>query len=193
MCTSHRTWEQSEIDLLLQLSVQIGIALNQAQLVRQLETANIERSRYASSQEAAREMLQKNAWELLLQVDRISQGDLTIRALVTEDEIGTIADSYNSTVASLRKLVRNVQNVSREVVNTTTTNEISVAELSIEALQQSEDVTLALERLQSMSGSIQLVVNNALSAEAAVMESAQLVQAGDARLPVRVKKGVDLR
>jgi methyl-accepting chemotaxis protein PixJ len=193
MCTSHRTWEQPEIDLLLQLSVQIGVALNQAQLVRQLETANIERSRYASSQEAAKETLQKNAWELLLQVDRISQGDLTIRALVTEDEIGTIADSYNSTVESLRRLVRNVQNVSREVVNTTTTNEISVAELSIEALQQSEDVTLALQRLQSMSGSIQLVVNNALTAEAAVMESAQLVQAGDAAMNRTVEGIITIR
>jgi methyl-accepting chemotaxis protein PixJ len=179
MCHCERSWEQSEIDLLLQLSVQIGVALNQAQLLRQLEAANIERSRYANSQEAAREKLQKNAWDLLIQVDRISQGDLTIRAHVTEDEIGTIADSYNSTVESLRKLVGNVQNVSQEVVNTTKINEISVAELSIEALQQSEDIALAIQRLQDMSGSIQLVVNNALIAESAVMESAQLVQAGD--------------
>jgi methyl-accepting chemotaxis protein PixJ len=177
-----RTWMQSEIDLLLQLAVQVGIALNQAQLLRQLESVNIERSSYASSQKAAKEMLQKNAWELLLQVDRISQGDLTIRAAVTDDEIGTIADSYNATVESLRGLVNNVQTVSREVVNTTATNEISVAELSIEALQQSEDVKIALQRLQSMSSAIQMVVDSALTAESAAMESAQLVQAGDAAM-----------
>ncbi len=182
MCQQQRSWERTEIDLLLQLAIQIGAALTQAQLVRQLEAASLERSRYATSQEAARQMLQKNAWELLIQVDRISQGDLTIRAHVTEDEIGTIADSYNSTVESLRGLVRNVQNVSREVVSTTTTNEISVAELSIEALQQAEDVTQSLQRLQAMSSSIQLVVDNALIAESAVMESAQLVRAGDAAM-----------
>jgi methyl-accepting chemotaxis protein PixJ len=182
MCQQQRNWERTEIDLLLQLAIQIGAALTQAQLVRQLEAASIEQSRYAASQEAARQMLQKNAWELLMQVDRISQGDLTIRAHVTEDEIGTIADSYNSTVESLRGLVRKVQNVSREVVSTTTTNEISVAELSIEALQQAEDVTQSLQRLQDMSGSIQLVVNNALIAESAVMESAQLVRDGDAAM-----------
>ena len=179
---SCRTWAQSEVDLLLQLGVQVGIALNQSQLVRQLESVNIERSSYASSQKAAKEMLQKNAWELLLQIDRISQGDLTIRAVVTDDEIGTIADSYNSTVESLRRLVNNVQTVSREVVNTTATNEISVAELSIEALQQSKDVALALQRLQSMSSAIQMVVDSALTAESAAMESAQLVQAGDAAM-----------
>jgi methyl-accepting chemotaxis protein PixJ len=79
-------------------------------------------------------------------------------------------------------LVMGVQKVSREVVSTTSLNEISVAELSLEALQQSQDVGLALNRLQDMSKSIQLVVNNALIAESAVMESAQLVQAGDAAM-----------
>uniref|UniRef100_UPI00286E9CAA methyl-accepting chemotaxis protein n=1 Tax=Chamaesiphon sp. VAR_69_metabat_338 TaxID=2964704 RepID=UPI00286E9CAA len=179
MCRQTRHWQQSEIDLLIQLAAQLGMALNQGRLVQQLELVNFQQAGYAAGQEAARKALQKNAWDLLLQVDRISQGDLTIRAHVTEDEIGTIADSYNATVQSLRGLVSNVRNVSQQVVNTTTTNEISVAELSLEALQQSEDISLALDRLKDMSGSIDLVVSNALIAEAAVMESAQLVQAGD--------------
>ncbi|WP_373547498.1 GAF domain-containing protein [Chamaesiphon sp.] len=193
MCDRSRIWEQSEVELLLQLAAQIGVALTQSQLVRQLELANLQQSGYAASQEAARKILQKNAWELLLQVDRISQGDLTIRAHVTEDEIGTIADSYNSTVESLRGLVGNVRNVSQEVVSTTTVNEISVAELSIEALQQSEEIGIALRRLHDMSGSIELVVNNALIAESAVMESAQLVQAGDAAMNLAVEGILTIR
>ena len=193
MCGDTRDWQQSEMDLLLQLAAQVGVALNQGQLVRQLELANFQQSAYANSQEAARQTLQKNAWELLIQVDRISQGDLTIRAHVTEDEIGTIADSYNSTVESLRGLVSNVRNISQEVVNTTSTNEISVAELSIEALQQSEDISLALRSLRDMSGSIELVVNNALIAESAVMESAQLVQAGDAAMNLAVEGILTIR
>jgi methyl-accepting chemotaxis protein PixJ len=187
MCDRPRQWTQSEIDLLIQLSAQVGIALNQAQLVRQLELANFQQSGYAASQEAARQTLQKHAWDLLIQVDRISQGDLTIRAQVSDDEIGTIADSYNATVESLRGLVSNVRNVSQEVVSTTTVNEISVAELSLEALQQSEDIGSALQSLREMSGSIELVVNNALIAESAVMESAQLVQAGDAAMNLAVE------
>jgi methyl-accepting chemotaxis protein PixJ len=193
MCHSLRQWQQSEIDLLLQLAAQVGVALNQGQLVRQLELANFQQSGYAAGQEAARQALQKNAWDLLMQVDRISQGDLTIRAAVTDDEIGTIADSYNSTVESLRGLVGNVRNVSRQVVDTTTVNEISVAELSLEALQQSEDIGLALQRLQDMAGSIELVVKNALIAESAVMESAQLVQAGDAAMNLAVEGILTIR
>jgi methyl-accepting chemotaxis protein PixJ len=182
MSQKTRQWEQAETDMLLQLAAQVGVALNQAQLVRQLENSNRQQAEYAAIQQAQKESLQKNAWELLLQVDLVSQGDLTVRAHVTSDEIGTIADSYNATVESLRNLVTGVQKVSREVVSTTSLNEISVAELSLEALQQSQDVGLALNRLQDMSKSIQLVVNNALIAESAVMESAQLVQAGDAAM-----------
>ena len=193
MCQQPRIWEQSEIDLMLQIAAQIGVALTQAQLVRQLELANLQQSEYAASQAAARKTLEKNAWELLRQVDRISQGDLTIRAHVTEDEIGTIADSYNSTVTSLRGLVSKVRNASQEVVSTTNINEISVAELSIEALQQSEEIGIALLRLQDMSSSIELVVNNALIAESAVMESAQLVQAGDAAMNLAVEGILTIR
>jgi methyl-accepting chemotaxis protein PixJ len=182
MSQTIRQWEQSETDMLLQLAAQVGVALNQAQLVRQLENSNRQQAEYATIQQAQKESLQKNAWELLLQVDLVSQGDLTIRAHVTSDEIGTIADSYNATIESLRSLVMGVQKVSHEVVSTTSLNEISVAELSLEALQQSQDVGLALNRLQDMSKSIQQVVNNALIAESAVMESAQLVQAGDAAM-----------
>jgi methyl-accepting chemotaxis protein PixJ len=193
MCQRTREWQQPEIDLMLQLAVQLNGALSQSQLVRQLELANLQQSQYADSQEAARQSLQKNAWELLIQVDRISQGDLTIRAHVSEDEIGTIADSYNATVESLRGLVGNVRNVSQEVVNTTNLNEISVAELSIEALQQSDDIGSALERLRDMAGSIDLVVNNALIAESAVMESAELVQAGDAAMNLAVEGILTIR
>ncbi len=193
MCERKREWQPSEINLVTQIAAQVGAALSQGQLVKQLEIANFQQSGYAASQEAARQVLQKNAWDLLLQVDRISQGDLTIRAHVTDDEIGTIADSYNSTVESLRGLVGNVRNVSQEVVSTTTINEISVAELSLEALQQSEDIGLALRRLQEMSGSIELVVNNALTAESAVMESAQLVRDGDAAMNSAVEGILTIR
>lgn len=90
-------------------------------------------------------------------------------------------------------MVSKVRNASQEVVSTTNINEISVAELSIEALQQSEEIGIALLRLQDMSSSIELVVNNALIAESAVMESAQLVQAGDAAMNLAVEGILTIR
>jgi methyl-accepting chemotaxis protein len=72
-----------------------------------------------------------------------------------------------------------VQDVSHQVVDTASTSQNSVADLSREALQQTQEVTAALSRLKSMNESIQAVTNSALSAEATVMMATTTVQAGD--------------
>lgn len=77
-CSAPRNWQQGDIDLFSQLSTQVGFALDRANLLEQ--------------QKVAKEYLQKRALELLIEVDPVSKGDLTIRANVTEDEIGTVAD-----------------------------------------------------------------------------------------------------
>ncbi len=59
----------------------------------------------------AKERLETRAWQLLQEVDGLTAGDLTIRAKITDDEIGTIADSYNATIEILHKLVTQVNNV----------------------------------------------------------------------------------
>jgi methyl-accepting chemotaxis protein len=116
---------------------------------------------------------------LLQEVDPISKGDLTIRARVTADEIGTIADSYNATVGNLRKIVLQVQQAASQVAQTTSSNEASIQSLSTEALRQAEEIALALERAQEMAQSVKLVAANAEEALAAVVEASETVEEGD--------------
>jgi methyl-accepting chemotaxis protein len=104
---------------------------------------------------------------------------LTIRAKVTADEIGTIADSYNATVSNLRKIVLQVQAAATQVADTASSNEVSVQSLSVEALRQAEEIAAALERAQEMAQSVRLVAANAELAEAAVQQAAQTVEEGD--------------
>jgi len=101
---------------------------------------------------------------------------------VTSDEIGTIADSYNATIGSLRKLVTQVQTAAKQVATTTSSSEISVQELSAEALRQAQEITAALDRIQEMSNSIRAVAANASQAEAAVLQATQTVEVGDAAM-----------
>lgn len=126
-----------------------------------------------------KEALQNRALELLMEVDPISKGDLTIRAKVTADEIGTIADAYNATVANLRKIVLKVQAAASQVAETTSTNEISVQVLSAEALQQAEEIAQALERAKEMAQSVRLVAANAEEALVAVQQAQETVEEGD--------------
>jgi methyl-accepting chemotaxis protein PixJ len=162
------------------------------QLAAQEEVAKQQMER-ALEQQAQKEFLQRRALELLMEVDPISRGDLTIRAKVTEDEIGTIADSYNATILSLRKIVGQVKEAAEQVTTTTTSSETTVQNLSKEANRQTEDVLVALNRLAEMAESIRMVSASALKAEAAVQEANATVSAGDEAMNRTVEGIVAIR
>ena len=171
-CDAPREWQIKEVELLNKISIQTGNALEKAELLKQQhQTQEKERQ--------AKEVLQRRALELLMEVDPVSQGDLTIRAQVKEDEIGTIADSYNTTIESLRKLVTQVQTAAALVSTTTSSKETSIQELSQGASQQTQEITKALGRIHAMTNSIQVVASNAEAAEKAVRLASDTVQAGD--------------
>ncbi len=86
------------------------------------------------------EQLQQRAIQLLVAVRPALNGDLTVRAPITEDEVGTIADAYNNTLQSLRKIVMQVQEASKEVAQTSQNSESSIVGLAtaIEATRSGE-------------------------------------------------------
>lgn len=171
-CSDTRHWEPGEIAFFGQVSTQVGLALERVELIEGQKIAEAE-------QRAAREQLQQRALELLMEVDPVSQGDLTIRASVTADEIGTIADSYNATIESLRRIVTQVLSASKQVAETTGTNETSVQMLSKEAMEQAHNISAALDKIKAMTESIKAVASNAEEAELAVKQANQSVELGD--------------
>ena len=164
-CSGPRNWDNSEIDFLNQVATQVGLALERANLLEQ--------------QRDAREYLQERALELLREVDPLSKGDLTIRARVTEDEIGTVAYSYNSTIESLQRIVNQVKAASGRVTSTTERNQISVEALSDGAISQRQQIEAALQEIQAMNSSIHAVAVNAERAESKVKQASQTVEAGE--------------
>ena len=171
-CDEPRIWQENEIDTLEQIATQSGNALERVNLIQQQQVAR-ERERQA------KENLQRRALELLIEVDPVSQGDLTIRAQVKEDEIGTIADSYNATIESLRKLVTQVKEAATSVSNTTSEKEVFIQELSQGASEQTNEISTAIARIRAMADSIEAVASNAELAEKAVRQAAETVKAGD--------------
>jgi methyl-accepting chemotaxis protein len=156
-----------------QMASQLGSLLKKQELTAE------EQRQLQEEQRQQKEELQQRALQLLMEVDPISKGDLTVRAKVTADEIGTIADAYNATVANLRQIVLQVQQAASQVAETTTSNEASIQSLSIEALHQAEEISLALERTQEMAELVRLVAVNAERAEVAVQQASQTVEEGD--------------
>jgi methyl-accepting chemotaxis protein PixJ len=171
-CDKPRQWTDSECTFLSQLATQIGPALERIQLLAKQQASELE-------QRQAKETIQQRALELLMQVDPVSSGDLTIRASVTEDEIGTIADSYNATIESLRRIVTQVQGGTRAVSEVIIEQEGFVDTLAIEVIRQSDDINIALEKIQTLAVSSRMVLDNAEQAEEAVKEANRSVEEGE--------------
>jgi len=185
-CSGPREWEDGEVEFFGQLATQVGLAAEKTELLQQRAISETE-------QRVGKEQLQKRALELLMQVDPVSQGDLTIRATVTEDEIGTIADSFNATVENLRKLVNQVQMAVRQVASTAIEKEVSVRGLSGEALTQAQNIATALQSIQKMTESIRLVAANAEKAEIFVQAANKTVESGEEAMNRTVNSIMSIR
>lgn len=174
-CFAHRRWQDSEIEFFKRLGTELGLATYRVTLLEETE-------KLAAEQQQLKEELQSRALELLQEVEPIGQGDLTIRARVTGDEIGTIADSYNATVDNLRKLVLQVKGMVSQVVVTTRINDASIQTLSVEASRQVDEIAMALERVEEVVAAVREVATNARQAEIVTQQAVQTVEAGDAAI-----------
>ena len=178
-CSGARNWKQPEIDLLTQFAAQLGLALERARLLNQEKTA--------------KEQLSRRAIELLKEVYPVSQGNLSIRANVTEDEVGTIADSFNAVIESLQEIVRRVQVAAKKVAVTTNKNETFAQMLFEGAMQQAQEIATAQKRIQMMADSTRAVAANAQDAEAAVQKAAGTVESGDMVMDLTVDGMLGIR
>ena len=185
-CSEARTWQDEEINLLSQLAFGLGRAIEKIRLLEQQQQAQ-ERER------VAKENLQRRALELLMEVDPVSHGDLTVQVKVKEDEIGTIADAYNATIESLRKLVAQVKTAAIEVSTTTSDKDRSIQELSTEASAQTQEINTALQRIQGITNSISAVARHAKATEAAMLKAMNTVKAGDEAMNQTVEGFQDIR
>ena len=185
-CSEARIWQDEEINLLSQMAFGVGRAIEKIELLELQQQAR-ERERLA------KENLQRRALELLMEVDPVSQGDLTVQVKVKEDEIGTIADSYNATIENLRKLVAQVKTASIEVSSTTSEKDRSIQELSTGASAQTLEINTALQRIQGITDSISAVAKNAKAAEAAMLRAVHTVRAGDDAMTQTVEGFQEIR
>ena len=177
-----RHWEEADVVLLNQIAGQLGVALDQIDSLEKLKTQSEQLTQAAQREKAAKEQLQVQVIQLLSAIKPVFSGDLTVRVPVVENEVGTIADAYNNTIQSLRKIVTQVQTAATKVTNTSRSSSGSIAKLTQQAEEQMQEVTRALEQLQAMVSSTQAVAANARQAETALQQANQTVRSGDAAM-----------
>ena len=98
---------------------------------------------------------------LLNEMGDLADGDLTVRAKVTEDITGAIADSMNYTIEELRGLVTGVNTASTQVTDRTQEARQVSAELLAAAERQSKEIENTSARLLEVSRQINTVSESA--------------------------------
>ncbi|BAZ45681.1 methyl-accepting chemotaxis sensory transducer with phytochrome sensor [Chondrocystis sp. NIES-4102] len=174
-----REWEKLEAEQMVQLSNQLAIAIQQLDYFDQLRIQSENLSQTLNRERAAKEELQKQAVEMLRTVRPAFSGDLTVRANVTENEIGTIAGAYNTTLDSLKGIVEQVQIAALQVTETTGSSSMAIQGLSIQSEKQLQELQQALNRVQAMIDASMVTTENAQKVEVAIEQANQTVQAGD--------------
>ena len=192
-CSSTRAWQESEINFFKQVAIQVGFALDQANLLEQREQARITAELASSEQRQQKESLQLQLLELLSDVEGASRGDLTVRADVTVGEIGTVADFFNAVIESLREIVMKVKQAATQVNTSLGENEGAIRELSVEALKQTEETIRTLDSVEQMTRSIQEVAENARQAAAVARTASNTAEVGGLAMDRSVQNIVNLR
>lgn len=177
---------------------QLAETFNQMADRVQARTEEVQRLAFQREQEASQqrkqtEQLQRRVVELLLEIEGAQHGDLTVKARVTDDEMGSIADAFNSTVSSLRQLVTQVQQVAQDVNQGAADSEASVSQLSLQALEQAESITTALRSVERMAQSIETVANSAMETARIAKDASASASQGDVAMQQTVESIEELR
>jgi twitching motility protein PilJ len=117
--------------------------------------------RRAAQAETENRRNQEAILRLLNEMGDLADGDLTIRAQVTEDITGAIADSMNYTIDELRALVAGVNNAAIQVTQKTAQAQSISAELLGAAEPQSKEVEETTAQILQVSHSISEVSTTA--------------------------------
>jgi twitching motility protein PilJ len=111
---------------------------------------------------------QQAIMRLLDEISSLGEGDLTVKASVTEDMTGAIADAINYAVDELRNLVTTINDTSVQVAASTQETQATALQLAEAANHQAEQITTASERINEIAVSIEEVSRNSTeSAEVA--------------------------
>ena len=143
--------------------------------------ADSRRSAMLSEQENKKN--QEAILRLLNEMGDLADGDLTVKAEVTEDITGAIADSMNYTIDELRNLVTGVNSAAISVTQKTAQAQSVSAELLGAAERQSKEIEETTSQVLEVSRSISVVSTTAV--EGAQVAQRSLAAADKGRLAVQ--------
>jgi twitching motility protein PilJ len=170
-CSKTRDWQQWEIDLFTQLAMQLGIALDRARLLKQVEQAYQAASATSLEQRQQKEALQRQVSEMLkesetavksLSSDAIAQMQSTADAY---DRVQALADTSERIIAAIGQAQEQIQQVEHtvqsghEFVNQTINGIVASREAILEVTQKVNRLNQPAQRIPKVVDIISNVVS----------------------------------
>lgn len=171
-------------DLTKRVTVRTGDELGQLG-----ETLNqtINRLQGLIQTESDRDRMQQQVMELLSVVSTAAEGDLTVKAEVTADALGSVADAFNLMIDGLTNLVTHASNMAYEIQHATTDILRSSERMRMGAEQQAAQIRNAAGAVNAMSLAIQRMSANAEAAAQASQKATQAAVKGGASVAETIK------
>jgi twitching motility protein PilJ len=126
---------------------------------------------------------QQAIMRLLDEISSLGEGDLTVKASVTEDMTGAIADAINYAVDELRNLVTTITDTSVQVAASSQETQATALQLAEASNHQADQITAASQRIHEIAASIEQVSRN--STESADVAQRSVVIAAEGAGVVR--------
>ena len=141
-------------------------ALNRAQRIRYQTTKELN------------DRNQEAIMRLLDEMGSLAEGDLTVKATVTEDMTGAIADSINFAVEQLRTLVATINDTSVQVAASAQETQATAMQLAEAAGHQAQEINSATDRINEIAASINQVSRNSADSAEVARRSVQIATNG---------------
>ncbi|MDX2298804.1 MAG: methyl-accepting chemotaxis protein [Xanthomonadaceae bacterium] len=121
---------------------------------------------------------QESILRLLDEMGSLAEGDLTVKATVTEEITGAIADSINFAVEALRSLVQTINETAVQVAAAAQETQATAMHLAEAAEHQAQQISSASSKINEMAVSIDQVSRTSAESADVAQRSVQIAAKG---------------
>ena len=143
-----------------------------------LWTVNQDQRRRLASTQELNQRNQEAILRLLDEMGSLAEGDLTVKATVTEDITGAIADSINFAIEALRSLVSTINETAVQVAAAAQETQATAMHLAEAAEHQAQQITSASAQINDIASSIDQVSRNSAESADVAQRSVEIAAKG---------------
>jgi methyl-accepting chemotaxis protein len=171
-------------DLSMKANVTTGDELGQ---LGDMLNSTIDRLQGLIQTESDRDKMQHQVMELLSVVSTAAEGDLTVKAEVTADALGSVSDAFNLMITGLTTLVTQASDVASEIRRSTSEILHSSERMRQGAEVQAAQIRTASDAVNAMSHTTQRMAENAVAATQTSLKATQAAVKGGASVAETIK------